>query len=160
SQLLFGSHGKYDVIVSQPSNPWIAGQAMLFTKEFFELVRGHLAPDGMFCQWLQGYGLRAGDFRSVVATFLAGFPQASWWEESPAGGDYLLIGSTEPRALDTASLARLMEQPPVRLDLQRVEVNGPGDLLAHYVAGPDRVAALARGATIQDDDHASLEFTA
>ena len=75
TRLLFDGTS-YDVIVSQPSNPWVAGQAALFTREFFDLVRSRLAPGGIFCQWVQGYGLRAPDFQSVVATFAAAFPDA------------------------------------------------------------------------------------
>src|SRR2546426_9330725 len=46
---------RYDVIVSEPSNPWLAGVATLYTPEFFRIVRERLTEDGVFCQWVQLY---------------------------------------------------------------------------------------------------------
>ncbi|MGH9869474.1 MAG: fused MFS/spermidine synthase [Candidatus Polarisedimenticolia bacterium] len=158
SRLLFDGT-RYDVIISQPSNPWVAGQAALFTREFFDLVRSRLAPGGIFCQWVQGYGLRAADFRSVVATFAAVFPETTLWEESTAGGDYLLLGSLEPWKIHAAALERAMS-PPVSSDLARVEVRSIQDLLAHLQAGPEQVRRLADGAPLQREDRMTLEFTA
>src|SRR5205807_2283556 len=48
---------RYDVVVSEPSNPWLAGVATLYTPEFFRVVRSRLADDGVFCQWVQLYQL-------------------------------------------------------------------------------------------------------
>jgi spermidine synthase len=160
SHLLFGGGASWDVIVSQPSNPWVAGQASLFTREFFMLERDRLTSGGIVCQWLQGYGLRAEDFRSVVATFTSVFPEASLWEESTAGGDYLLVGSAGPLRIDAARLARALARPDVQSDLARIDVRGPADLLAHYVAGPLQLADLAAGAALQTEDRLALEFTA
>ncbi|MDP2389873.1 MAG: fused MFS/spermidine synthase, partial [Acidobacteriota bacterium] len=58
----------YDVIVSEPSNPWMAGIASLFTREFFEGARARLAPGGMLCQWAHTYDISSDDLRSIVAT--------------------------------------------------------------------------------------------
>src|SRR5262249_51981088 len=54
SHLSFGSR-RYDVIVSEPSNPWMAGIASLFTREFFETARARLQPGGIVCQWAHTY---------------------------------------------------------------------------------------------------------
>ncbi|MBI1949984.1 MAG: fused MFS/spermidine synthase, partial [Acidobacteria bacterium] len=59
----------YDVIISEPSNPWVAGAAGLFTRDFFALARSRLAPEGLFCQWVQLYELTAGDFRAILRGF-------------------------------------------------------------------------------------------
>ncbi|MGH7339956.1 MAG: spermidine synthase, partial [Candidatus Rokuibacteriota bacterium] len=150
----------YDVIASQPSNPWIAGEAILFTREFFELARRRLAPGGILCQWLQGYGLSPEDFRSVVSTFMQVFPHSSLWEESTAGGDYLLLGSDAPLAIDPRRLAEAMGRMSIARDLSRIEVDGPADLLSLFVAEGARLGNLAAGAPIQTQDRLSLEHTA
>src|SRR5262249_30401352 len=67
---------QYDVIISEPSNPWIPGAANLFTKEFFELSRARLRPDGVFCQWIQIYELQPAHFQTILRTFTAIFPEA------------------------------------------------------------------------------------
>src|SRR5262249_41213134 len=64
---------RYDLIISEPSNPWISGVASLYTTEFFQTVREHLAPGGSFVQWVQAYGLSSDDFGMVVASMQAHF---------------------------------------------------------------------------------------
>ena len=93
THLLLGDE-QYDVIVSEPSNPWMAGIASLFTQEFFEVAKSRLAPGGVLCQWAHTYDISDADLRSIVATFLSVFPNGTLWLVGEA--DVLLIGSTEP----------------------------------------------------------------
>ena len=86
--------GKYDVIVSEPSNPWIAGVASLFTREFFESARDRLAPGGIICQWANAYNISEPDLKSIVATFTSVFPNGTVW--LVGGDDVLLLASLEP----------------------------------------------------------------
>lgn len=65
------------MIISEPSNPWIAGVAALFTREFFEGARNRLAPGGVICQWANAYNISEADLRSIVATFLSVFPHGT-----------------------------------------------------------------------------------
>ena len=82
---------RYDVIVSEPSNPWMAGIAALFTREFFEAARARLQPDGLLCQWAHTYDMSQADLQSIVQTFASVFPQATMWLVGE--GDLLLIGT-------------------------------------------------------------------
>ena len=87
---------RYDVIVSEPSNPWMAGVATLFTREFFEAARARLKPDGLLCQWAHTYDISAADLQSIVRTFASVFPQGTMW--LVGGGDLLLIGARAARS--------------------------------------------------------------
>src|SRR5574341_989325 len=60
---------RYDLIISEPSNPWIAGVASLFTKEFYAVAKGKLQPNGIFAQWIHNYSMSPDDFRMVFKTF-------------------------------------------------------------------------------------------
>ena len=60
SHLALGTQ-TYDVIISEPSNPWMAGVAGLFTREFFESARARLAPQGLLCQWTHTYDISQAD---------------------------------------------------------------------------------------------------
>ena len=84
---------RYDVIVSEPSNPWMAGIASLFTREFFGIAKARLAPGSVLCQWAHTYDISDADLRSIVATFLSVFPDGTLWLVGEA--DVLLVGSTE-----------------------------------------------------------------
>src|SRR5439155_6543917 len=87
---------RYDVIVSEPSNPWMAGVASLFTKEFFEAARSRLTPDGLLCQWAHTYDISQDDLQSIVRTFASVFPQGTIWLVGEA--DLLLVGSAGGQA--------------------------------------------------------------
>ena len=67
------------MIISEPSNPWIAGVSSLFTKEFFESARDRLAPGGIICQWVNAYNISEADLKSIVATFNSVFPDGTVW---------------------------------------------------------------------------------
>jgi len=152
---------RFDVIASQPSNPWVAGVSNLFTVEFFRLARARLLPGGVFCQWVQAYRLSAEDFRGLVRTFLEVFPQATLWEESAGGGDYFLVGieGDAPLRIDPARL----RDPRHRAawgDLDRAGAGQPADLLSRFVTGPSGLAALSAGARLHTDDSLYLETRA
>ncbi len=82
---------QYDVIVSEPSNPWMAGVSALFTREFFAAARARLRSGGIFCQWTHTYEIADSDLQSIVATFASVFPDGTMWLVGE--GDLLLIGS-------------------------------------------------------------------
>lgn len=151
----------YDLITSQPTNPWVSGAAALFTREAFEAARDRLRDGGIFCQWVQGYGMRPEDLRSVVATFQGVFPQVSLWEASPAGGDYFLVGhKAASLVLDLELMEERMGDPRVRDDLARAGITDAVDILTRFVAGPDALRDWSHDAVQQVDDRTALEFTA
>jgi spermidine synthase len=149
----------YDVVTSQPSNPWVVGVPNLFTVEFYRLVRSRLRPGGLFCQWVQAYRLPPGDFRGIVRSFLEVFPHATLWEESGGSGDYYLVGGDRPLRIDRNHL-RATWAPSVWEDLKRAGVDGPADLLARYVSGPRGLLAFSAGSRRHTDDDLYLEWSA
>lgn len=156
SHLALGSD-RYDVIVSEPSNPWMAGVAALFTREFFEAARGRLRPGGVLCQWAHTYDISDADLRSIVATFASVFPHTALW--LVGDGDLLLTGSDaaiEPRL---ENVRENWDRPGVAADLVGVNVRGPDTLLAIYIGGPPQLAAYAAGAPVQRDNEMALEFS-
>jgi spermidine synthase len=148
---------RYDVVVSEPSNPWMAGMAALFTREFFEIARARLRPGGVMCQWTHTYDMGEADLRSIVATFAAAFPHVLLWQVGE--GDLLLVGSEAPLEPRLEAAARGWT-PEVAADLASVGIDRPFALLA-LVAGSTPVArAFADGAAEQRDDRQALEFSA
>ena len=116
---LLRSRERWDVIVSEPSNPWITGVANLFTREFYEAVRPRLAPRGVFGQWFHYYRFEPADVKVEIATFASVFPHASLWLVPPTTGpdgprlaaDLLLVGSAEPHSLDWPRLRARLRRP-------------------------------------------------
>jgi spermidine synthase len=98
----------YDVISSEPSNPWMAGLASLFTRECFELGKAHLNDGGIFVQWTHAYEMDWSTFAMIGRTFADVFPNSILLNSSPTtnGHDYLLIGIKGDKKLDADVAAR------------------------------------------------------
>jgi len=91
----FRQQGKrYDIIVNEPSNPWMAGVANLFTADFYEMVSENLAEDGIFSQWIHLYALNPNTLRMVLNTFRSTFPHYRFFYLG--GDDVGLLGSKKP----------------------------------------------------------------
>jgi spermidine synthase len=151
------SRGQYDVIVSEPSNPWMAGIASLFTREFFATARARLTPGGVFCQWAHTYDMSDSDLRSIVATFLSEFPDGTAW--LVGDGDVLLIGSTAPLGPQLSQVAARWSRADVADDLRSVGVRSPLGVLSLFVAEGAALSAWTAGAPLQTDQRARLEFS-
>src|SRR5207245_10558261 len=92
---------RYDVIISEPSNPWIGGLAALFSEEFFGVARARLRPGGVMVQSIQLYNLRPDDLKMILKTFQGVFPETTLWNVS---ADRLLRASTTTGPLDIERL--------------------------------------------------------
>jgi spermidine synthase len=156
---LQASSTAYDVIISEPSNPWMSGLAALFSREFFLLARARLRPGGVMLQWVQSYNLAPEHLKMVVATFREAFPATSIWEPTP--GDFLLLGRVDRVPLDARRLRERWEtEPRVRADFERLGMGGWAALLGLFVLGEEDAARLAAGAGLNTDDRLPLEFGA
>jgi spermidine synthase len=145
----------YDVIVSEPSNPWIAGINNLFTAEFYRLVRARLSRDGVFCQWLHGYDMSRETLGSLLGTLASVFPGAEVYRQNL---DFLVIWKGGGAYPSRARFERAFGIPAVRADLARVGYVTASDLFALYL-GP--IEAVAGGAWMPNtDDNGLVEFRA
>ena len=149
----------YDIIASEPSNPWIAGIGDLFTKEYWEACRDRLRDHGVMCQWLQAYQISEETFRLVVRTYQSVFPHCSLWYT--AGNDVLLLGSKSPVSLDLALLRERIGRDRVAEDLRKVGIWDAESFLAHFIAGSEGVRSFAGSGShllVHTDDNSRLEF--
>jgi spermidine synthase len=154
-----GTRKQYDVIISEPSNPWIAGVASLFTSEFYERAAQVLKPDGVFAQWVQLYELDPEDLRMILREVQEKFPHVSVWV---CAGDLIMIGTRQPQHLDLPRWVRLAsEDPRLNEELRDYfKVPSPEGILAYYVMGSDEVRKFAANPAHNSDDHPLLEFHA
>ncbi|NOK09769.1 fused MFS/spermidine synthase [Corallococcus exercitus] len=158
-EVLLTTPQRYDIIFSEPSNPYRAGISSLFTREFYQAAKQRLAEGGLFLQWLQAYEVDALTIQSAYATLSSEFASVETW--NTLSGDLVLVASMQPLAHDLAKLRARIAEEPYRTALHAVwqtdELEG---VLAHFVgnAGLARLAA-ERGATmINTDDLSSMEF--
>ncbi len=154
----------YDVIISEPSNPWISGVANLFSVDFFGAIERNLAPDGVYVQWLQLYAFSDEAFARSVRSLRSVFPEVTVWRFTPA--DALIVASRTPfvRSLDSGALERRMAHPPVASDLGPegpIPLADVVDLLSHQVLSAADISALfTPRPPYNTDEHPYLEFEA
>lgn len=151
---------RYDVIFSEPSNPYRAGIASLFTAEFYQSATQRMAPGGIFLQWLQGYEVDGQTVRTVYATLSSVFPHVETW--LTAHGDLVLAATREPIDYDVAKLrARLAEEPYRSAAANAWRVSDIEGVFAHYIANSTLAKAIAKeeGGAINTDDRNLLEFS-
>jgi spermidine synthase len=155
---IYTTDEKFDVIVSEPSNPWVTGVANLFTLEYFKRGAERLKDDGLFSQWLQIYEMSPDDVRTLIATFRAAFPQVYLFRG--AEGDLMLLGSKSERRLDLSVLKSHFDDPRVGAELKRISTATAGEIISRFYLGPAEVTTLSAGARLNTDDNALIEFNA
>ena len=150
---------RYDMIVSEPSHPWVPGVANLFTQEFFELGRARLNDEGIFVQWVQIYQLSTESLRSVLATYHKVFPHVFVFRVGGLnkGKDLLLVGSNRPLSLDRVS-ERFMDQR-MSAEMARVDLRSEADVRSWFVCDESRLGPAVAGAKINTDDNMYIETT-
>jgi spermidine synthase len=150
---------RYDMIISEPSHPWVPGVANLFTREFFELSRQRLTDDGVFVQWVQIYQMSTETLRSVLATYQDVFPYVLVFRVGGVGKgkDLLLVGSNRTMNLDR--LAVRLAEPRMSAEIARVNLKNESDVRAWYVCDETTLRPAVAGARINTDDNMHIETT-
>jgi spermidine synthase len=142
---------KYDLIVSEPSNPWMAGVAAVFSLEYYQSCAERLAKGGTMAQWVQVYETSDRTFQTVVKTFSAVFPFVSIWRGQ--SGDVILVGNTEPTHVDIDAFVQRMRVHRIGRDLARGGCSEPLALLAREVVSPSNGAFIAQPDDIVHSDY-------
>jgi spermidine synthase len=160
NQVLLAAPESYDVIISEPSNPWLTGVSNLFTREFFEVGKTRLKPGGTWAQWVQMYGMDQRDLRAVMKTFSGVFPHVLIFS-TIQDADIVMIGSDSPLVLSTKEASRMLHaNNAIEAELQQIGVFGPEDLLAHFLFDRDTALAISEDVPENTDDNLLVEFSA
>jgi len=126
----FSSHSvRYDLIVSEPSNPWVSGVASLFSEEFYRHVTRHLSSEGLFVQWLQMYETSIPIVASVVGALDSVFADYRVY----ATDNFDLLVVARPSGTIAPPDYRLLDEPAVRSELDRLGIAGRADIALRLV---------------------------
>ena len=146
------THTYYDVIISEPSNPWMDGLANLYSLEFFRMAQQRLRPGGIFAQWIQSYEMDWDTFSMLGRTFASVFPDGALVKVGPT--DYLMLGFTG------SGLAWETARKNVGFAKKSDLVTFPGvEFLSHLVLTED-IGTLFGPGPMHTDNHPRLEFAA
>src|SRR5436190_17804941 len=152
---------RYDVIVSEPSNPWVAGIATLYTPEFFRIASARLTAGGVFCQWIQLYQLPLPVVAGIVRSLREVFPHVHVWFGGTS--DLVVLASARPLTYDRTWLTQLIGPGGALYALARewLSLESTDQYFGRMLLGDSGVARLVTRATFgHSDNRPRLEFEA
>jgi len=142
---LASTRKQYDVIMSEPSNPWITGVSDLFTTDNFRITKRRLKPGGIYCQWVQLYELSPENIKSIFRTFASQFRHVVVFAAEDLSSDTVILGSDSPLPLDLSRISSAFALPGVSDALERAYIHSPEDVLARtLLANRDEVLSYTR----------------
>jgi len=149
----------YDLIISEPSNPWITGVAGLFTVEYFEAVRSRLSADGAATIWFHEYEQSKSTVEMVVRTIASVFPYVEVFRAHNFA-DMIVVASEEPLEPDFAAMEDRFDTMAVRNDLARIGITNLGALILHHTMSNERMRRLVPPGPLNTAAHQRLEYAA
>jgi spermidine synthase len=156
---------RFDAITADPLDPWVKGAANLYTKEFFEAVKGRLNPGGVVTVYIQLFETTNDAVKSAVATFFEVFPNGTIWGNTHEGKghDMVLLGQAEPLRIDLDELEQRLKRPEyagVAQSLHDVGMESSLDLFATYAGRKADLSEWLDGAAINRDQNLQMQYLA
>jgi spermidine synthase len=156
---------KFDAITSDPLDPWVKGAAMLYTREFFELVKARLNPGGVVTLFVQLYESNTEAVKSEIGTFFEAFPNGMIFANTYYGEGYdlVLLGQVEPTRINLDKIEARLARPeyaPIRQSLNEVGMFTAVDLFATFAGQASDFEPWLEEAQINRDRNLRLQYLA
>jgi spermidine synthase len=156
---------KFDIIASDPLDVFVKGTAALYSKEYFEAVKRHLNPGGMFTLYVPLYESDVRTVKSELATFMEVFPYATVWANTVSGQGYdmVFLGQAEPLKINLDEVEQRLNRPdyaPVAESLREIGIRSAVDLLATYAGQKSDLEPWYAGAELNRDGDLRLQYLA
>ena len=156
---------KFDAVTSDPLDPWVKGAAMLYTREFFEIVKQRLNPGGVVTLFVQLYESNTEAVKSEIATFMEAFPNGIVWGNTQDGRGYdlVLLGQVEPLQIDVDEMQKKLSSPEyaqVAHSLSEIGINSAVELFSTYAGRGPEMTGWTHDAIINRDRNLRLQYLA
>jgi spermidine synthase len=149
---------RFDIIINEPSNPWVVGVGSVFSREFYELCASRLKDGGINAQWFHIYEMHDGIVELVFRTFASVYPYVEIWE--PSSGDLILLGSMKPWFSNPDLFEKAFQRERPRLDLEEIGIKTPAAVFARQLASQRTSFAMMDEGPRQSDEFPVLEYSA
>jgi spermidine synthase len=126
---------RYDIIVSEPSNPWVSGVSTLFSDEFYGQVKRYLKDDGVLVQWVQAYEINVGLLASIFQALGKHFGDYTVYR---VDSDLIVVAAVKGPLPPLSP--QLFGYPNVAAELRYLGYSDLGDLQRLRVAGKRTLA--------------------
>ncbi len=147
---LLTSKKKYDIIASQPSHPWLAHAATVFTREFFSLVKSRLTSKGIYGQWVNLFRMDVTTLKSLLKSFYTVFPEGMVFANINTG-DLIMYGSNHPLYFDFAKINKRLSEPKVKKAMAFYKIMKAPDLLYYFAMSRKKALLISKDARINTD---------
>jgi hypothetical protein len=151
---LLRTNNRYDVIVTDATDPRTGDSWVLYTKEYYKLCRDHLTEAGIAAQWIPMYGLPRRELERVLATFSSVFPHCLLFA---VPGHCIVLGSSLPIKASRDEIQSRLAESRVKKSLEGIRLFGVAEVMATYVCGTDQIRQRAGDLAVNTDD---LPYTA
>ena len=160
---LLTTRDQFDIIASDPLDVFVKGTAALYTKEYFDAVKQHLKPGGMFTLYVPLYESDENTVKSELATFLESFPYGTVWQNTVNGEGYdmVFMGQAEPLRINVDEIQQRLSRPDyaqVAESLRDVGFGNAFDLFSTYGGQKSDLGAWLAGAEINYDRDLRLQY--
>jgi len=156
---------KFDLISSDPVHPWLKGSALLYTREYYTMIKDRLNPGGLFTQWVPLYESDEATVKSMLATFFSVFPEGLIWSNDFLGLDYdfVLLGQRDNLVIDIEAVQARLESEAFRqvaASLREIYFRSGLELLATYAGRRLDLSSWLEKAEINLDRNLRLQYLA
>jgi len=152
---------KFDIVTSDPIHPWVRGNSILFSREYYGIVKNRLTPNGIATQWVPLYETSETAIKIQMKTFMDAFPDGTVWSSAAnnKGYDVVLLASNAPLRFDVMDIQRRIDaNPRVAQSMRDVKLNGVVDLLATYGASGRDMTKWLADSPVNRDFSLKLEY--
>jgi spermidine synthase len=155
----------YDIIASDPLDVFVKGTAALYSLEYYESVKRHLNPGGIFTLYVPLYETDELTFKSELATFFKAFPEGSVWSNTRdnLGYDMVFMGQVDPLKIDLEKAQEKYDRPehgPVRQSLHEIGIESTGDLFSTFTGTSADLNRWVGGSPLNTDQDLRLSYLA
>jgi spermidine synthase len=156
---------KFDIITSDPIDPWVKGCAALNTVDYYQMCKAHLKPGGVMTVWIPLYESNLDSAKSMIATFFRVFPNGILWRNDSDGEGYdaVLFGQAGPTQIDVDKLQDRLNRDDhalVKKSLAQVGFHSAVSLLTTYGGQAPDLQEWMRDAQINTDRNLRLQYLA
>jgi spermidine synthase len=146
---------KYDIITSNAIHARLSGN--LYTKEFYQLCKSKLSPQGVLCQWMSTNWLLESEYKALIKAFVDVFPHTSLWCVN--AGHVLLIATPQPLSFDWQAVRKRMNDEKIRYDLEESDLASPFEIFAQFVCDERQLQDYTFDAKINSDNRPYAELS-
>ncbi|MDD2790946.1 MAG: fused MFS/spermidine synthase [Sulfurimonas sp.] len=153
---LLMSDNTYDVIVSQPSHPWLSGASNVMNRDFFEIVKSRLSPNGINAQWVPLFKIDVATFKSIIKAYTDTFEYVISFVDISTR-DFIMFGSNQPIVFDYERIQKQMQVPQIKRVLQPHNIENSYDLIRHFALSREELVAISASAISATDKNVLAE---